>query len=236
MIRGFSATDIPPEPEARITGTLTVESELSERVAKAFALVRASALPQDILQIEGFSGRSYRRFINNLIGLLPDPRYLEIGVWSGSTFCSAIYGNQVKATAIDNWSEFGGPSRIFQRRVERFKGESSDIDFIEADFRTIDYGALGPFNVYFFDGPHEEQDQYDGIRLPVPALDERFVLIIDDWNAAQVRAGTLTAIRDAELGIEYSIEIRTTEDDTYPARTGRDSLWHNGYFIAVMTK
>jgi hypothetical protein len=45
--------------------------------------------------------------------------------------------------------------------------------FIEDDFRKINYTDIGKFNVYLFDGPHDEEDQYDGIALAQPALDDR---------------------------------------------------------------
>ena len=40
-------------------------------------------------------------------GSFDDARYSEVGVWKGSTLCSAIYGNKVRALAADNWSGFG---------------------------------------------------------------------------------------------------------------------------------
>ena len=67
---------------------------------------------------------------------------------------------------------------------------------LTADFRAVDFNGLGRFNVYLFDGPHERDDQYDGVKLAQPALDEEFVLIVDDWNWPAVRAGTLDAVRD----------------------------------------
>ena len=70
--------------------------------------------------IEGMSGRRYRLFINALMGLIPNPRYLEVGVWAGSTLCSAIAGNKVQAVAIDNWSQFAGPRERFLENLKQF--------------------------------------------------------------------------------------------------------------------
>jgi hypothetical protein len=47
---------------------------------------------------------------------------------------------------------------------------------------TKNFSVLGKFDVYFFDGPHHERDQYDGIATALPALERHFVLIVDDWN------------------------------------------------------
>jgi hypothetical protein len=109
-----------------------------------------------------------------------------------------------------------------------------DFNFIEKDFRSVDYTSLGHFNIYLFDGPHEELDQYDGIMVARPALDKSLVLIVDDWNGRQVRLGIFRAIRDSGYSISSSIEIRTTQDNTHPPVHGKNSDWHNGYFIAVL--
>jgi hypothetical protein len=164
-----------------------------------------------------------------------DPRYLEIGVWQGSTFCSAIYGNKVRALAIDNWSQFGGPSEKFFENLNRFRGNAT-IDFLDIDFHEVNFSDIGKFNVYFYDGPHTEQDQYDGVNLAQPALDDQFVLIVDDWNGGGVRDGTLRAIKDLGLRLDFVAEIRTTLDDTHATISHENSDWHNGYFITVCSK
>jgi hypothetical protein len=190
--------------------------------------------------MEGLSGRRYRAFINNLIGALPGPRYLEIGTWAGSTLCSAITGNVVQAVAIDNWSLFGGPFGRFFTSLAAFKG-NANVSFVERDFRQIDYaslrGVFGPFNVYLFDGPHEYQDQYDGLTYVQPALDGCYVQIVDDWNWPDVRAGTAKAIEDLGLRTEFRTEIRTTSNDEHaPLPFGESSDWHNGYCISVLSR
>jgi hypothetical protein len=164
---------------------------------------------------------------------------LEVGSWAGSTLCSAIYGNDVDAVAIDDWSQFGGPAEHFLRHLSLFKG-AARVSFLEKDFRAIDYANLGAcfggFNLYLFDGPHSFDDQYDGVVVAQPALEQVYVQIIDDWNWAHVRNGTMKAISDLGLGIELMCEIRTTLDNTHPLSQGAESDWHNGYFIAVLSR
>jgi hypothetical protein len=188
------------------------------------------------LSMRGMSGRRYRNFVNMLVAGLPDARYLEIGSWAGSTLCAAIQGNAVRATAIDDWSQFGGPASLFLTNLARCRNPASRISFLEQDFRAVDYRAIGRFNVFLFDGPHETADQFEGLTLPMPALDDRFVLIVDDWNHAPARTGTRQAIKALGLRVDLSIELRTTLDGTHPEPHGEASDWHNGYFIAAMTK
>src|SRR3954447_24894640 len=98
-----------------VVDTTRRADELVNKVSSAFqdALKAHGKLEEPVLSINGMSGRKYRLFINNLIGGMTNPRYLEVGVWAGSTLCSAISKNTVSALAIDNLSEFGGPSDQF---------------------------------------------------------------------------------------------------------------------------
>jgi hypothetical protein len=193
-------------------------------------------LPDHIRYMDGMSGRKYRYFINNLISNIKDPRYLEIGSWKGSTACSAMWGNSCKALCIDNWAEFGGPKNEFQQNINHTLTKNIDFRFIEKNYREIDYSNVGKFNVYLFDGPHKEQDQYDGIIIAQPALDDTYILIVDDWNWNPVRKGTMDALNKLKSTIISSITIRTTDDESHPEIYGQYSDWHNGYFIGVIKK
>lgn len=195
-----------------------------------------SCLPKSIRGIRGMSGQKYRSFVNNLIAEYPNPRYLEVGSWAGSTVTAALYGNRAYAVCIDNWSQFGGPRSEFFANIEKVASETTHLRVIEQDFRSVNFHELAPFNVYLFDGPHAELDQYDGVMIAQPALTDRFVLIVDDWNWREVRVGTLRGLIDAKCRIESSIELRTTHDESHAPVTGERSDWHNGYFLAVICK
>ena len=208
-------------------------------------------IPDWIRFMPGMSGRKYRYLINNLVSLIEDARYLEIGSWTGSTACSAIYGNKVKTVCIDNWSQFNNtedipyqrvlniknPKKEFEINTKKVISEKIDFKFIESDFRKINYNEVGKFNIYVFDGPHEIKDQYDGIAIVQPSLDDIFILIIDDWNTSHIRQGTLEVINDLNIKIISKIEIMTTQDNTMPKLFQcQFSDWHNGYLIAVCQK
>lgn len=212
--------------------------DLRDLVRSCFtdALEYKGKLNDYVLNIDGMSGRKYRYFINNLMERIDNPRYLEVGSWAGSTLCSAIYGNNLRAVAVDNWSQFGGPAPLFFANVANCCSRTAIPTVICDDFRKVDFRALGVFNVYLFDGPHEYQDQYDGLAVALDALTEEFVFIVDDWNWTPVRQGTYDVIRNLNLDILYKIEVRTTQDDTHAPVHGKQSDWHNGYFISVLKK
>jgi hypothetical protein len=200
------------------------------------ALNDENPLPSQIRDIDGMSGQKYRAFINNLVRSCPNPRYLEVGSWAGSTATAALSGNCASALCIDNWSQFGGPKDQFFQNMKVVLSEKIQFKFMECDFRSVDYGSIGKFNIYLFDGPHVEAAQYDGVVIVQPALTETFFLIVDDWNWRAVRLGTLRALTASRCQLECSIEVRTTLDDSHPSICGKQSDWHNGYFIAVLRK
>jgi hypothetical protein len=201
------------------------------------AMEERGRLRPEAFHVHGFSGRKFRTFMNNLLHDVPAPRYLEIGLFHGASFCSAISNNKVSAVGIDNWTEYGGRPEFFHDNLAKFKNDDSTIQIIESDFRRVDYGSIGRFNILFYDGSHSEQDQYDGVSRPQPAMENQSILIVDDWNWPQVRSGTFRALRDARVQIDYQIEVRTTfANENLPLLHGARSEWHNGCFIAVLTK
>jgi hypothetical protein len=226
-----------PELSLRVTQG-TVQHPYADAVERALELALAGdgKLPPAILDLEGMSGRKYRRFINALIANISEPRYLEIGCYMGSTACAAIYGNGVVATLIDNWSEFGGPKEEFQRNIALASSRRTKLRIIEQDFRTTDPASIGSHNVYLFDGPHKEADQYDGVMRMQSALYDDYVLIVDDWNWPEVRKGTVRALADLKATVSLRVEIRTTRDDSCPYISQKNSDWHNGYFVACISK
>lgn len=195
-----------------------------------------SPLPSWIMNLSGMSGRRYRRLVNNLVRLVPDPVYLEVGSWKGSTACAAVWSNHCEIICIDNWSEFGGPRDEFLENIERASASNS-LQVIEDDFRAVNFGKLQPkANIYLFDGPHGERDQFEGIAMALPGLRQEFVLIVDDFNWAQVREGTFRALLEKDLTVLCSVTIRTNAAGLDPKILFEKSDWHNGYFLAVVTK
>jgi hypothetical protein len=213
-------------------------SPTHQLVTKAFAraLAHDSKLPPTIRDIYGMSGQLYRSFINNLVEGHDHARYLEIGSWAGSTATAALYGNTAKCICVDDWSQFGSTKEVFFANIELVLSDAVDFKFIEQDFRTVDYTTLGKFNIYMFDGPHAEIDQYDGIVTVQSALEKSYILIVDDWNWLSAREGTLRALVDTNSRIESWIEVRTTFDNTHPCITAEATDWHNGYLIALIEK
>lgn len=209
-------------------------SESSKKLIDCFNY-EVNGLNPNILTMEGMSGRKFRAFINNLVSTTDNARYLEIGSWYGSTACSAMSGNKLDITCIDNWSEHNG-REMFLKNSDQFKNDNVNLKLIESNYRDVDYSNIGKFNIYMFDGPHNESDQYDGVALVQPALDDTYILIVDDYNHERVRNGTQNALRDLKSKVLCEITVRTSDNDIQPSPNCENSDWHNGYYIALIEK
>lgn len=221
-------------PVFNLTGDF--DHPLAASVKKAFddALDNKHKLNEFIASMEGMSGQIYRKFVNNLIANVENCRYLETGSLKGSTSCAAMFRNKLKVKCIENWH--WNYRDQFINNTNAVRTDSINFELIEKDFRSVDYRDIGKFNVYMFDGPHSARDQYDGVFLAQPALDDVHILIVDDWNWHDVQKGTWSAIKFLENKVVASLEILTTTDGSYPKIADHYSDWHNGYFVAVIEK
>lgn len=186
----------------------------------------------DILKLQGMSGNKIRHLYNN-IASMDECRYLEIGVWKGSSTCSAMCNNKIKITSIDNWSEFKGPKDEFFENASKFKGEN-DFDFIEKDCFKIDVDMLPKYNVFIYDGEHSELNQERALVYFKDCLDDTFIYMCDDWNWSKVRNGTRNGIKNGGYEVLFEKEIYHNMKDGI---SDHDKLGYwNGFYIAVLRK
>jgi hypothetical protein len=211
--------------------------DLKQHVVNAFENAQRgiSKVTHEILCMHGMSGKKTRHFYNNLLNM-EDARYLEIGVWKGSSVCSAMCNNKAEVVCMDNFSQFGGPKEEFLMNFNRFRGENN-ATFIEADCFTVDTSKLPKFNIYMYDGNHSHENHYNALMHYYNCLDDMFVFIVDDWNWESIRTSTMESIKKLNLNILYSNELRTTNDNTHPEEgdPGKDA-WHNGIYFAILQK
>lgn len=206
---------------------------LIEHVKKSISTAEngMSQLPPEILAIDGMSSSKVRHFLNNVCSL-PQASYLEIGVWKGSTFISALYGNkQMKnAIAIDNWSEFGDPAEQFMGNTKKWLSNSSfmfyDQDCFKINKKTIFNNKV---NIYFYDGNHARESQKLAFTYFNDIFEDTFIAIVDDWNWPQVAAGTDDAFKNLKYKILFEAKLFSAGD------ADRQNWW-NGLYVAVISK
>ena len=193
-----------------------------------------SKLTSEILSIDGMSGNKTRHLYNNICSL-NGANYLEIGTWKGSSFISALYGNDINSIAIDNWVEFNGPKDEFISNVDKFCPDRK-FKFIEKDcFKIADdeiKSVYDSIDIYLFDGAHDYESQRKAITYYKHLFSKYVIIIIDDFrsdtpNWANVKKGTYDGIEESGLVIHHKIEIITHQEST-----GRSEYW-NGFGLFV---
>ena len=207
--------------------------ELKQHIETAFEKAERgeSKITDYILNMDGMTGKKTRHFYNNLLNK-EDARYLEIGTWKGSSVCSAMCGNKAKILCIDNWTELGAPRSEFFSNFDTYKGEN-DATFLEEDCFKIDVSQLPKFNIYMYDGNHEETSHYMALIHFYSCLDDMFIFIVDDWNWVNVRDGTYNSFKHLNVSVLYEREIRLTTDNS---TTHAKETWHNGIYVAILQK
>lgn len=189
-----------------------------------------TCLPQEVFDLPGFSGKKVRTLLN-WINKLTNPNYLEIGIWKGSTFISALYGNSFEfALGIDNGSEFGNAEFERNQNTRQLLTDLNRIRFINRDcFELNPYDLGRTFNVYFYDGNHSYDSQVRAFTHYNPVLRSPFIAIVDDYNWLAVENGTKDAFSTLGYKVVDDWELRTNmEGDP-------DSYW-NGLYLAVVEK
>lgn len=213
----------------------TKEKQLIAHVTQSIdnAYKGISRLTDNVLKIEGMSSPKVRHLLNNLCSY-PNTNYLEIGTWKGSTWISALFGNEasvLNATAIDDWSQFGGPAAEFHGNCKKFLANLS-YNISSADCFKLNLESLitQPVTIYFYDGGHTEIEQEMAFTYYDKAFDDVFIAIVDDWNLNKaVEQGTRTAFE--KLGYQILFEI------VLPNRRYSDiENWWNGLYVAVIRK
>lgn len=198
-----------------------------------------SMIASGILNCFGMSGKKTRHLLNNLANF-QGLKYAEVGTYMGSTLFSALYRNNANAVICDNWSEFGGPKAQFVTNLEMYVAATRNfyhqkIVVYDRDFNSlVGDDSWSEIDFYNFDGPHDEESQYQGIVKIYPFLSERFLLFVDDWFWSSPRDGTRRALEDLKIQVLANLEVQVEEEN------GRNrfekSDWHNGIAIYACKK
>jgi len=208
----------------------------------------------EVLKLAGMSSQKTRHFLNNLCSIKDWPiNYLEIGVWAGSTFLASGFMNDNsinKMVAIDNFSQFNEEDikTLFLSNVLKNLGlpefDVSKVKLFEENCFELDVSTLGgPFNVYFYDGPHSLKDTEMSLTYYDSILDDVFIYIVDDWQEDEIQEGAKKAIKKLGYKIHYEISLHgkggsnsKQKVDSVPYyEHWRDEYWQ-GQYVAILEK
>ena len=146
---------------------------------------------------------AFRQVINNIGGmtspiimsllnagvkhLTPGEIYCEVGCLHGCTLIGALLGNDARAVAVDNFSQFcdnpGAAKRLLLSNLDQYH-LSSQVSFFDQDFHVFFKGAtpeiVPSVGVYFYDGDHSQGEQLAGLEAALPLLANDALIFCDD--------------------------------------------------------
>lgn len=197
-------------------------------------LQKRSRADYNFLKMHGMSTEPFRCFLNNLCSA-PDANYLEIGTWTGGTCCSAMSNNATLTShLIDNFSYLADSHDVKNTLINNIKSvekTTKDVTFLEGDCFAMNQELLPDnINFYFFDALHTKDNQRKAITDFLGKMNDTFVFIVDDYNEPDVQDGTAEGL--ALLKDKINIE----KEWIYITPASWDPIWHNGMYIAVISK
>ena len=165
-----------------------------------------------LVDIPGMSSPRICQFLNRLVACMdPGEHYLEIGCWQGRTLLSAASGNVGRlCIGCDKFRPYGRYTgfgfkarRALQNNLERYADRRAAIHFYDMPSsrffsRRRFHGTVG---VYFYDGDHSYRGTRRAIVAGVRWLSRQAIVLVDDWNVARIRTGTLDGLQDASARI-----------------------------------
>jgi predicted O-methyltransferase YrrM len=166
-----------------------------------------------------------------------DECYLEIGTYQGKSLISAIKnGSTNPVYACDDFSQFTETNSLSVLIANLQKHNLREkVRIFDSDFRKIlsKINITEPVGAYFFDGGHDFDSQYDGIRLIEPLLAPTALVIVDDWrfesdSQSYAKEATIRAINESRRSWNLLYEL--------PARfNGDHAMWWNGVGVLSTT-
>lgn len=158
--------------------------------------------------------------------------YFEVGTYRGKSLISAMAGNAPRPVyACDNFCQFEGNSyEILLGNLAKYE-LADHVTFYNCGFLDV-YTPVHlpvPIGLYFYDGAHDYESQYEAIKRVEPFLANEALVIVDDWRNAEdsgsdAMVATQRAVSESAAAWELLYEL--------PSRfNGDKAMWWNGVGI-----
>ena len=181
-------------------------AKLSEEFVKAclnMADAEKSKLTDSERELYGQSSIKLKTFLNNVCSK-DNTRYLELGVYRGSTIVSSMYGNNsLQALGIENFKydkkepkyfmEEGWPNMksqmydVFQKYQFVDDVNTDNLKIIESDFQDVSWSSQAKFDVIFMDIDPITPEIYDSFFKKVfNAFSRHCIVIFSNYSSEEV--------------------------------------------------
>ena len=180
--------------------------------------------------VEGMLSLKKQQLLNLAFKLLDEGEaYFEVGTYRGKSLISAMLENPARPVyACDNFSEFEDNTlEILQANLTKYDF-AKHVEFYNCDFLeayTREHLPI-PIGLYFYDGAHDFDSQYEAIKRVEPFLANEAIVLVDDWRLAEdsgsyAKDATLKAAAESSAQWDLLHEL--------PARFNGDrAMWWNG--------
>ena len=202
-----------------------------------YALSGESRLPREVLEIEGLTGLHIRNLLNRICQTpMPAVRYLEVGLWKGASFTSAMYDNAGTFVGIDNFALDHTPKNATKEQIikqvkdQMRKYGNGQATLIERDCFAVkvrDLLPYGPFDIFYYDGSHLKVCQEMALTHFYSVLANECIYMCDDWNSEEVREGTRAGLKKIPFQVLKEWEFFTH-------RRGITASWWNGFYVCAL--
>lgn len=168
-------------------------------------------------EVGGMSTENVRFLFNEIVKqYAQNGTYLEVGMFQGCSLLSAaLFNPHTRCIGIDNFSQFDEGSRnqeILKENLLKFDNPKN-IEWYNEDYKkAIKYIFTKEpnlkVNVYFYDGEHSYENQIKGLRIMLPHLADKCIIIVDDLNWEQIEKANSDFIKE-NPDFESIIKIKT---------------------------
>ena len=190
------------------------------------------------VSIEALTSDITRHFLNNICSY-DGTKYLEVGVYAGGTFYSALQNNNIKGYAVDDFEksyapwrddiEFVGhkdPKKAFLQ-PPWWPDKRYDFELLEG--KVVDITVPEKCNVIFYDADHDPLQQYKNINHLLQFCEDEFILLVDDANMPGVVESVEDLVKHKKLNVLFERKILTSIPED-------QSSWWNGIYILLIQK
>jgi hypothetical protein len=141
--------------------------------------------------VSGWTDRGTSTLLNQAVSVFLDEgeQYLEVGTYCGKSVCAALAKNEVSAQIIEPFGLVlpdGDAIEAAWRRNTKTHGVFDRITLHKSTSQSFS-GGLPPIGVYYYDGSHEVGDTYHGLTSFEHLLEDRAIIIADDYSMPEVR-------------------------------------------------
>jgi hypothetical protein len=162
-------------------------------------------------------------------------QYLEIGSALGATAGAVALNPNIKIDCVDNWSQpdIQPESGLFDlpinsRAVFETNVQHTNLVIHDQDLLAVDVDKIANVDLFFYDGPHDEETVTRAVVHYKDCLAEYAILIFDDANWTDTVVGANQGIEQAGLTPVYSKMMLNSKENP--------GQWWNGLYILVVKK